>query len=85
MSWLGFHAHVQDVAGGQAGTLLALSNTGGIVMGICGNLATGWLVARTGSFSVIFAFTAALYCSSFVVWSLLVRGGPLFDEEPAAA
>ena len=71
---------MQDVAGGQAGTLLALSNTGGIVMGIAGNIMTGMLVARTGSFAAVFALCAALYLSSFTVWTLVVRSGPIFEE-----
>ena len=72
---------MQDVAGGQAGTLLALSNTGGIVMGIAGNIATGALVARTGSFSAIFWLCAALYLSSVAVWTLVVRSRPIFADE----
>ncbi len=79
-NYAGFHAHVQDVAGDQAGTLLALSNTGGIVMGIAGNILTGWLVARTGSFSAIFALSAALYLSSVAVWTFVLRGGPIFAD-----
>jgi hypothetical protein len=78
----GFHAHVQDVAGGQAGTLLALSNTGGIVMGIAGNILTGSLVARTGSFTLVFALAAALYLSSVAVWTTVLRAGSLFVDGP---
>jgi predicted MFS family arabinose efflux permease len=80
-NYAGFHAHVQDVAGGQAGTLQALSNTGGIVMGIAGNILTGALVSRTGSFTAIFALSAALYLSSVAVWTTVLRAGSLFADE----
>lgn len=79
-NYAGFHSLVQDVGGKQAGTLLALSNTGGIVFGIIGNILTGWLVAKTGGFSTIFFLSAALYLSSFAVWSLVLRSGPIFEE-----
>ena len=75
---------MQDVAGGQAGTLLAVSNTGGIVMGIIGNILTGWLVTKTGGFSTIFVLIAALYLSSAAVWTLVIRSGPIFEEVACA-
>jgi|APGre2960657444_1045066.scaffolds.fasta_scaffold00277_10 ACS family sodium-dependent inorganic phosphate cotransporter len=77
-NFAGFHSHVAAVAGGQAGTLLALTNSGGIVMGIVGNILTGVLLQRFGSFTAVFAATACLYLSSFLVWTLCVRDGPLF-------
>ncbi len=79
-NYAGYHAHVQDVAGAQAGTLLALSNTGGIVCGIVGNIATGFIVARTGSFTPIFVLSACLYLSSAAIWTLVVRSGPIFKD-----
>ena len=83
-NYAGFHNLVQDKAGGRAGTLLAISNTGGIIMGIIGNISTGWLVAKTGSFSSIFFLTAALYLSSAAVWTLVIRSGPVFEEVACA-
>ena len=43
-----------------------------------GNILTGVLLQRFGSFTAVFAATACLYLSSFLVWTLCVRDGPLF-------
>jgi hypothetical protein len=53
-------------------------------MGIIGNILTGWLVAKTGSFSSIFFLTAALYLSSAAIWTLVIRSGPIFEEVACA-
>jgi len=83
-NYAGFHAYVQDVAGPQAGSLLALTNSGGILCGIVGNIATGVLLHRTGSFSAIFVLTAVLYLSSCLLWTAVIRGEPLFMSEGKA-
>lgn len=77
-SYGGFHAYVQDVAGpsGKAGLLLSITNSGGVLFGVVGNLLTGWLVQTTGSFSSVFLIAAALYVSSCIIWVYVM------DEEP---
>ena len=40
-NYCGFHAHIQDVASPYAGTVLSITNSCGIVMGIVGNILTG--------------------------------------------
>ena len=73
-----FHALVATVAGNRSGFLLALTNTGGIVMGIVANLSAGFLLGRFGSFGVLFGLTSALYLSSFLVWLTCIRGDMLY-------
>lgn len=41
----GFHSYVQDVAPRSAGLVLAITNTCGTLVGIAGNLLTGYLAA----------------------------------------
>ena len=69
---------VATVAGNRSGFILALTNTGGIVMGIVANLSAGFLLARFGSFGALFAITAALYVSSFAVWAAVINGEQLY-------
>ena len=77
-NYAAFHAMVATVAGNRSGFILALTNTGGIVMGIVANLSAGFLLARFGSFGALFAITAALYVSSFAVWAAVINGEQLY-------
>ena len=45
LNYSGFHSYVQDVAPGDAGLVLAITNTCGTLVGIVGNLLTGYLAA----------------------------------------
>lgn len=78
LNYSGFHAHVQDVAPEQAGLILGITHTCGILAGIAGNLATGHL-ASSGprGFASVFALTAALSAAGAVAWACLLSGAPL--------
>lgn len=76
----GFHSYVQTYGAERAGTILGVTNSCGIVVGIIGNLVTGSLVAATGSYTLVFQLTAAIYASSAVVWLLLLKGQPVYAE-----
>lgn len=75
----GFHAYVQDVAGpsGNAGLLLSVTNTGGVIFGAVGNLLTGVMVEKTGTFASVFWSSSALYVLSFFVWCTIMTGEEL--------
>ena len=73
----GFHAHIQDVAPSSSGKILGFTNTVGVLVGIVANLATGALLAKTGSFQAVFALTATIYLSSAAVFVGLIKGEPL--------
>ena len=77
-SYSGYHAYVQDVSGDRAGSVLALTNLCGILMGIAGNILSGYLMEFTGSFSPMFCITGAMFISSGVAWSVLMKGDVLF-------
>jgi hypothetical protein len=79
-SYSGFHTYMQEVCGVRAGTLLGITNLGGIVMGIGGNILAGYLAQVTGSFSLLFLLTAATYVSCGVLWNLCMRGEKLYVE-----
>ena len=43
-------------------------------MGILGNLATGWIMGSTGSYSLMFGITAALYVTAWAAFAVFMRG-----------
>ena len=80
-SYSGFHAYLQDVSGRRAGSLLSLTNLSGILMGICGNVLSGWLMQVTGSFSPMFFISGCMFISSGVLWMILMKGQVIFDDK----
>lgn len=74
-SFGGFHAYVQDVASGDAGMMLGITNTCSILMGILGNLCTGAIVGVSGSYRSVYGVTSLLYLSSFIVFMTVLKGG----------
>lgn len=77
-SYSGFHSYIQDVSGGKAGALLAMTNTAGIIMGIVGNILSGYMMEMTGSFTVMFLLTGLMFLSSGIMWRGLMKGDALF-------
>ncbi|GAX85008.1 hypothetical protein CEUSTIGMA_g12429.t1 [Chlamydomonas eustigma] len=77
VSFGGFHPHVQEVAGRDAGLMLGITNSCSIAMGILGNLITGMLVSNTGCFSTVFALTSLLYISSAIAFLTFMDGRPV--------
>ena len=56
-------------------------------MGIIGNIATGFIVAATGSYNAVFLITALLYLTSFISFYGVLQGsrldlGPLLRPTP---
>ena len=80
-STAGYHAHLQDVAPSASGSILGITNTVGVFVGILGNRLTGALVSQTGSFKSVFVLCAALYLSGMAVFCSLVSGRPLVEEK----
>jgi MFS family permease len=73
LSYGGFHAYLQDVAGKHAGMVQGLTNSASIACGIAGNLFTGMVVDVTGSFRAVFWVLFALYVSAAGVWVAFSR------------
>jgi MFS family permease len=64
-----FVTNMSDIAPRQAGKLFGLCNTFGSAAGILGVSCAGFLVERTGSFSLIFQITAILNVVGTLVWN----------------
>lgn len=71
------HHWAQDVTTQGAGTMLGITNSCGVVMGILGNLATGWAVDATGSYCLVFGALAALYATSWALFASTLKGEPI--------
>ena len=72
-NYSGFHAYVQHFFADRAGALLGVTNSCGIVVGMVANLAMGWTLTATGSYQSMFAITAVLYASSWLLWMVLLH------------
>ena len=76
LSFGGFHAYLQDVAGAEAaGLLQGLTNSVSIACGCAATLFCGWAgEAHGGSYGSAFAGLAALYALAAGVWAWGARG-----------
>jgi MFS family permease len=70
----GYHAYVQDVAPGDAGLILGLTNTFSSVAGIVGNIVAGALAGGPAGFAAVFGLTVVLHAMSAVTWLVFARG-----------
>lgn len=70
----GYHAYVQDVAPGDAGLILGVTNTFSSVAGIVGNVVAGSLAGSESGFSGVFALAMVLHGLSSVTWLAFARG-----------
>jgi ACS family sodium-dependent inorganic phosphate cotransporter len=58
--------------------LLGLSNTAGVLAGVLGSLATGYILQH-GSWSQVWQVAIGLYLFGTVVWNLFATGERIFD------
>eukprot|EP00213_Chloropicon_mariensis_P006672 CAMPEP_0197473894 /NCGR_PEP_ID=MMETSP1309-20131121/5316_1 /TAXON_ID=464262 /ORGANISM="Genus nov. species nov., Strain RCC998" /LENGTH=405 /DNA_ID=CAMNT_0043013271 /DNA_START=806 /DNA_END=2023 /DNA_ORIENTATION=- len=75
--YAGFHPYIVEVAGNYSGTVLSLTNSAGIVAGIVGNIATGYLVGLEGNFTRVFKILAVVYLLSCILWNMFMKGEKL--------
>mmetsp|Transcript_19000 Transcript_19000/g.52983 ORF Transcript_19000/g.52983 Transcript_19000/m.52983 type:complete len:434 (+) Transcript_19000:252-1553(+) len=76
-SYAGFQAYVQDVAPQDSGKIISITNTCGILTGVVGNCATGFILEKTNDYRLVFLLTALIYLSAFFAWVTFMRGGRL--------
>lgn len=77
-SFGGHHAYVQDnVDKRDAGKLVALTNSVGILAGLCSNMTCGFFLSQGLGYSAVFALTALVYLSSSLVFCLTLDGRPI--------
>lgn len=76
LNYAGYHSYVQDVAPGDAGLILGLTNSCSILAGILGNLIMFRLASVPGqtAYCSLFAIMSFAYCTSGVAWALGARG-----------
>ncbi|KAL6747732.1 sodium-dependent phosphate transport protein 1, chloroplastic [Haematococcus lacustris] len=74
----GLYSNHQDIAPRYAGVLLGLSNTAGVLAGVLGSLATGFILQH-GSWEQVWQVAIALYLVGTLVWNTWASGERIFD------
>lgn len=74
----GLYSNHQDIGPRYAGVLLGLSNTAGVLAGVLGTAATGFILQR-GSWDDVWGVAVGLYLVGTVVWNTFATGERVFD------
>lgn len=74
----GLYSNHQDIGPRYSGVLLGLSNTAGVLAGVFGTAATGYILQR-GSWDDVFKVAVALYIVGTVVWNLFSTGEKILE------
>ncbi|KAI4328802.1 hypothetical protein L6164_021129 [Bauhinia variegata] len=74
----GLYSNHQDIGPRYAGVLLGLSNTAGVLAGVFGTAATGYILQR-GSWDDVFKVAVALYIIGTLVWNIFSTGERVLD------
>nr|KJB09811.1 hypothetical protein B456_001G168900 [Gossypium raimondii] len=74
----GLYSNHQDIGPRYAVILLGLSNTAGVLAGVFGTAATGYILQR-GSWNDVFKVSVALYIIGTLVWNLFSTGEKVLD------
>ncbi|OVA13998.1 Major facilitator superfamily [Macleaya cordata] len=74
----GLYSNHQDIGPRYAGVLLGLSNTAGVLAGVFGTAATGYILQR-GSWDDVFKVAVVLYLVGTLVWNLFATGEKILD------
>ncbi|KAF8380215.1 hypothetical protein HHK36_027697 [Tetracentron sinense] len=74
----GLYSNHQDIGPRYAGVLLGLSNTAGVLAGVFGTAATGYILQR-GSWDDVFKVAVVLYIIGTFVWNFFSTGEKILD------
>ncbi|OIW09551.1 hypothetical protein TanjilG_30870 [Lupinus angustifolius] len=74
----GLYSNHQDIAPRYSGILLGLSNTAGVLAGVLGTAATGYILQH-GSWDDVFKVSVGLYLVGTVVWNLFSTGEKIIE------
>ncbi|KAJ1384195.1 MFS transporter superfamily [Sesbania bispinosa] len=74
----GLYSNHQDIAPRYSGILLGLSNTAGVLAGVLGTAATGYILQH-GSWDDVFKVSVGLYLVGTVVWNLFSTGEKILE------
>ncbi|GMH41995.1 hypothetical protein BSKO_09914 [Bryopsis sp. KO-2023] len=74
----GLYSNHQDIGPKYAGVLLGMSNTAGVLAGVFGTYATGYIL-QNGSWDQVWGVAVSLYLVGTLVWNLFATGEQIFD------
>ncbi|KAL5710403.1 Sodium-dependent phosphate transport protein 1 [Ranunculus cassubicifolius] len=74
----GLYSNHQDIGPRYAGVLLGLSNTAGVLAGVLGTAATGYILQH-GSWDDVFKVSVGLYLVGTVIWNVFSTGEKILD------
>lgn len=74
----GLYSNHQDIGPRYAGVLLGLSNTAGVLAGVFGTAATGYILQK-GSWDNVFQVSVILYIIGTVVWNVFSTGERILE------
>ncbi|NP_001130577.1 Probable anion transporter 4, chloroplastic-like [Zea mays] len=74
----GLYSNHQDIGPRYAGVLLGLSNTAGVLAGVFGTAATGYILQK-GSWDSVFKVSVVLYIVGTVVWNVFSTGEKILE------
>ncbi|KAL0339432.1 UNVERIFIED_CONTAM: Ascorbate transporter, chloroplastic [Sesamum angustifolium] len=74
----GLYSNHQDIGPRYAGVLLGLSNTAGVLAGVFGTAATGYILQK-GSWDDVFKVAVVLYIIGTLVWNFFSTGEKILD------
>ncbi|KAL2251758.1 UNVERIFIED_CONTAM: Ascorbate transporter, chloroplastic [Sesamum indicum] len=74
----GLYSNHQDIGPRYAGVLLGLSNTAGVLAGVFGTAATGYILQK-GSWDDVFKVAVVLYIVGTLVWNFFSTGEKILD------
>ncbi|KAI9182617.1 hypothetical protein LWI28_027231 [Acer negundo] len=74
----GLYSNHQDIGPRYSGVLLGLSNTAGVLAGVFGTAATGYILQK-GSWDDVFKVAVVLYIIGTLVWNLFSTGEKIID------
>eukprot|EP00238_Polyblepharides_amylifera_P006252 CAMPEP_0196579640 /NCGR_PEP_ID=MMETSP1081-20130531/23921_1 /TAXON_ID=36882 /ORGANISM="Pyramimonas amylifera, Strain CCMP720" /LENGTH=390 /DNA_ID=CAMNT_0041899281 /DNA_START=732 /DNA_END=1904 /DNA_ORIENTATION=+ len=74
----GLYSNHQDIAPRYSGVLLGISNTAGVLAGVLGTAATGYIL-QNGSWDEVWSIAVGLYLFGTVIWNLFSTAEQQFD------
>ncbi|CAA0842570.1 Ascorbate transporter- chloroplastic [Striga hermonthica] len=74
----GLYSNHQDIGPRYSGVLLGLSNTAGVLAGVFGTAATGYIL-QEGSWDDVFKVAVGLYIIGTLVWNFFATGEKILD------
>lgn len=74
----GLYSNHQDIGPRYAGVLLGLSNTAGVLAGVFGTIATGYILQK-GSWDDVFKVAVVLYIIGTLVWNFFSTGERILE------